>query len=1019
MMPRPAALALLAIAAVTAVAAAGCTQETVTVDVRSLERSGRSAFVCLGAPDDPRGTWRALTDCSRAFASSTEDYGVDESGQSTLPHLYALVTQTTRGEVAVIDMTTEEFPVLDQDPSVPGATFLPIGAQPIDIAASPGGTATFVTVAEIGREGIFALPSTMIRPSSKRPPATLSSWPACSLPSAPGDILIVTDPAKDGLVRDSCDAPHDMPASGEEGGEGSEANASSAEEEGRLKLLVTMPEQGGLVVVDAQALLERQPGSYDPCPVERWVPLRADLPPPATPTPAEGPACASPEIPTPSAQPVGTPRPGGMTISGGRLYIADLEAPVVHVVDLPTPCEPVEQAPLLPTSLEEPERVVTTTRVAASRSSTPEFRRYLYAVDAEDGSLMVFDIGDGAAQRTPLTRQHPEWNPFYPADRIRFAAPVRDLTILERDVPVVDPETGVAESGLRCDPNPTLDVCANQSDPDCDRATLYRTASTYETGAGPRRLRGTFAFALLTNGRIGVIDIDDLDAACRTPNYFSEIQGCSAVGPSGFGPPVGAPPDDIDADGVKNDVDNCPYHPNPDQANREKDDSTPTNDDEIGNRCDRAGSDGGLETSDESSCNVVIPNAPRSANYLTTRAGGRDEPGLQILPILYDRAGTALNISEELPLMRAVLGVDPGPDPAGLALVVAGEAIGITGVDEEAGLIVAQDGPRHTLAMNLEDPRAHVVDQAWAVTYEAALPGFEGNYGLLQCVEACADGDATQKRWDLLDSAGLFCGHGVQSEAGVREQLLAEGATQDQASAQAAGLADYVEIVSEIPSEIDAYWTLDAPAKPAACTYDVCNRVFNASTGTARELTILEAYEDRLVLDSPALGAGAEAQAADLNCCFPSRVQFRVRARGQWVVTSQSTGFLHHVIADPATGVCRNSCDPSLARMNGRVRPAPRNQPVFVGDPVAFQNPMFRFAISAGTAAPQRDMQFRFVTQGSFEALFINLAASTADLQPQSLRVIPATGDLAITDGSLEGLLLVNPATLDLSRQFY
>jgi hypothetical protein len=973
MMSRAAALAVLALAGL------GCTQETVTVDVRSLERSGRSSFVCLGAPQPGDAAALQLTACSRQTVATTADY--------SLPHLYALVTQTTRGEIAVIDLSSENEPVLDQDPGVPGASFLPIGAQPIDIVSTPGGTASFVTVAEIGREGIFALPSTMIRPTPDRPPPTLSSWPACKLGSAPGDLVIASDPLEGGLERATCDGPHDALPSG----------ALSAEKLGRQKLIVTMPDRGEILVIDAQALLDRPPGSFDWCPVDRAVKLEVDLPAPAVPpAPPPGEACVNPEPPPASSQPIGAPRPSGLALSDDRLYVGDLDAPVVHVIDLPTPCEPVERAPLLATSIEQPERIVTTGRLAISRAPTPDFRRYLYAVDIADASAMIFDVSDGATQRTPLLRPHPEWNPFQPPDRIRFNAPIRDILVIERDVPVTDPQTGVAVTGIRCDPNPLLE-CPDESKPECDRETLYRTASSYDGGAGPLKLRGTFAFVLLTSGQIAIIDIDDLDGACRVPDFFSGIQGCPPLAQPA---PPGATPDDIDGDGVPNGSDNCPYHGNADQADTKDADSP----DGIGDRCD--GENGGLESSNESSCNVVLPNAPRSANYVTTLDGSRNEPGLQILPLLYDRAGTALQPAPELPQMRAVIPVEPGAPP--LAVSVGGELASIT----SEGLLEA-DGTRHVLVMNLEDPRAHVVDQAWTVTYEGGLPGFGDNAGRLQCVEAC-DGDATQKRWDLFDSAGVFCVRGVQSVAGVTEQLIAEGLDPAEAASQALLLADFVEIASELPEEVDAHWS--DPSR-GTCSYQVCNDEFStvAAPGVGRELTIREAYQDHLVLERPAVGEPS----ADLSCCFGGTVSYRVRARGQWIAVSAGTGFLHHVIADPATGACRDSCDPLLARLNGRIRPAPPDAPVAADDPRAFRNPMFRLAIANGDIPPERDMQFRFVTQGSFEPLFINLAAGTADLQPQAIRFIPSTGEMAITDGSLEGLILVHPGTLDVSRRYF
>lgn len=1076
---RVTALSPSTFVALAALTALGCAQQSTTVDVRSLERSGKSAFVCLAAPSDAPGL--PLTACTRATTSSVDDFGVDEAGNTTVPHLYALVTQTTRGEIAVVDLTTDTSAVLDQDPTTPGANFIPVGAQPVDIMSTAGGTATFVAVAEVGREGIFALPSTMIRPAADRPAPSLSSWPACSLPSAPGEVLILSDPAGPEGERASCDLPY--------GGQYEPATYTTAdgqqkplevynqhgdlraEAAGRQKLLVTLPEEGGFVVIDAQRLLDRNAGSFAPCEIERWVPLRVELPPPGEP-PAPPPAlaCVNPEPFTPEALPLAEPRPAGVALSGDRLYVADLAAPVIHAIDVPTPCEPVERAPLLPTSLDEPDRVVTTSRVAASQAATPELRRYLYAVDVDDASTMVFDISDGAAQRTPLRRAHPEWDPFQPPDRVKYNAPIRDIIVIERDVPAVDPETGVAVGGVRCDPNPLLDACSDASDQSCDPETLLRTSSTYDSGAGPLRLRGTFAFVLLTNGQIGVIDIDDLDAACRAPRSFSEREGCAAVGPSGFGPPSSAPPGDRDADGVPDAEDDCPYHYNPKVDGGQpgtEDDKQPDEDgDGIGDRCD------GLATSGEASCNVVTPNAPRSTNYVITDEGIglRSEPGLQLLPTLYDVAGAILSDGEDLPQMRAP--IPPDFDPTTPATRALGVAVG-SDVEVIDPIPVTQPGAtppeyvragqvegEHALLINLEDPRAHVANQAWAVTYEGALPGFSDNRSELRCAEGCGLEDATLARWDLYDASGLFCANGVQSAESVREQLTAAG--EDASDPAVAALADFVEITSEIPEETNAYWT-NKPPECGGATYDICvNEYGNViAPSPSREIMIREAYEDHLVLERPSL-ASSEAARAALSCCFPGTVQFQIRARSQWLVTSQANGFMHHVIADPASGVCRNSCDPSLARMNGRVRRASSSTPgcfvdamgvplrpydtvICEGDPRVYTNPMLRFAITDGLRActtnadcpgtpcdvppggterrclvpPQRDMQYRFASQGAFVPLVINLSTSTADIQPQSMRFVPTTGELAVTDGSLEGLLLISISSLDVNRQYY
>ncbi|XXT23723.1 hypothetical protein WME94_19480 [Sorangium sp. So ce429] len=952
------------LAPTSALVLAGCAGESTLAAVEALAQSGRSAFVCLAIdrpdPDKP-GVMRSLpiTDCSYRTADSPSDFQVDaaDGGEAKLPHLYALVTQTSRGEVAVIDMTTERSPIVDHDTGTPGASFLPVGAQPVDIVATPGGTASFVAVAEPGREGIFALPSAKVLPRGGCPVSSLSSWPSCSLGSAPGEILLVSDPpGPDGKLRSSCSGDYDVePTSPGEAAASGDACGSangdlSQEGLGRQKLIVSMPELGGFAVIDAQTLLEDEryaEGGFAPCEVERWVPLQVSLPPAAPPDSApHGPECAAPAASVTSAQAVEKPRPAGLALSGDRLFVADLDAPVIHVVDLPTPCEPLELPPLLPASTLDPERVVTTSRVAVSQASPPDFRRYLYAVDAGDGSVMVFDVSDGALGRAPLSRSHAEWNPFQPPDRIRLPAPVRDLAVVQREAPATLPATGVAPQGIRCDPDPKLRTC-DSSVASCDIETLYRTSAERDAGAGPLKLRGSFAYLVLTNGQVAIVDVDDLDAACRGPAVGSARAGCAE----------GASPGDNEP----------------------------------------------LVTSGEASCNVVIPHALRSANYVVTSDGsGQLEPGVQGLPILYDRTGTVVPLSANSPKMRATFPSEGTASPA-LALAVGGQREAIVATDrgetdvDDQGLVLRSGEPQHALTMNLEDPRVHLVNETWIATYEGVLPGFTRTF-------VHFDGDAVRS------ADARFCRRGVQSRASVEEQLLAAGVEAGEAAARAAGLADFVQVTSALPGEDAAHW---AQPDASGCSFEACNARYGSVITSRPGLRIAEAYEDHLTLESRDPAVDDVALAA---CCFSGEVQLGVRTGGQWLVRSNAVGFLHHVVADPETGRCRNACDERLARLNGRVVHTPEDGRVIDGALGAFTSPMFRFAITGG--APEQDMQFRFTTQGAFTPLLVELS-DNVELQPQAIRLVPATGELAVTDGSLQGLILLSARSVGVARRFH
>ena len=144
------------------------------------------------------------------------------------------------------------------------------------------------------------------------------------------------------------------------------------------------------------------------------------------------------------------------------VYIADEGLPLIHVVDLSTPGAPRELAPLLATSQLDPSRIVQVKEIAIS-PPTREYKRFLYAIDRNDGSIMVYDVTDPAAtmqQRTPMTRPHPELNPFQPPDRIAFSAPVVSVAFARHDLPLArigDQQLTNTATGILCNPNHNID----------------------------------------------------------------------------------------------------------------------------------------------------------------------------------------------------------------------------------------------------------------------------------------------------------------------------------------------------------------------------------------------------------------------------------------------------------------------------------------------------------------------------------------------------------------------------------
>ena len=252
--------------AAAAVLLAACSQAPVTVTLHSLGPSGNLSFVCQGDDGDGQHVLGLKLD-------ECPDY------ERLHRRMLGLVTQTDTDEVAVVDLRAGA--VLDIDPSTPGYTFLRVGARPGAIVSTPGGVASFVGVTGLQKNGVYALPTTCLKPPNAGEPARdLTTWAACSLTSAPGDMTLLVDPtgvsSVSGTARVSCPGTPDAPPPSAH-----ECEADLTTEEGplgRRKLLVALPAEHKLVLLDAQALLDRPSGEFQPCAVEATYPLQASLP---------------------------------------------------------------------------------------------------------------------------------------------------------------------------------------------------------------------------------------------------------------------------------------------------------------------------------------------------------------------------------------------------------------------------------------------------------------------------------------------------------------------------------------------------------------------------------------------------------------------------------------------------------------------------------------------------------------------------------------------------------------------
>lgn len=1001
-----------------------CTQTPNPRATRSLRASSDVSFVCVAETADGHFAGRPRDACP--------DFGQLADGEQR--RLLALATQTETGEVAVVDMSSCvdggdcSGRILDLERTQPGINFLPVGAEPVSIASSPGGVATFVSVAESGQQGIYALPTSCIGPRpAEAAYRDLRTWSACRLPSAPGEMQVVVDDKRSSDCsgeRREPDTARECPA---------DLSLEFARP-GRRKLVVAMPSAGELWVLDAQTLLDLPPGGFDACPVETRVPLRVELPsePAEQAVPdewASDESCQPPMYRLPPSDGRFEPRPSDLAVGRERLFVSDLDAPVVHVLDTSDWCTPEEIEPLLPTSYTRPGSVVTTRRLAVS-PETSDGRTYIYAVDGSDGptagSLMVFDVSPGASQRTPLLRPRSDYISLEPPDRIQFSQEVRDVEFAFQDLPEPDPKTGVAREGLMCEPDP---------DRNDSPGAAYRP-NTDGTGAAPAKLRGVFAFAALQSGFVTVIDVDDLDGPCRRPmsvnrDETSDIRGCA----------------------------NDPY----DEDLLRDRSGTPT-------------------VSDELSCNIVVPHRARAASFINDDPGG-SAPFLRTFPQLRSRDGTSLSVdttergrnSPRLIGVNFSEGSGEGRSSSGDAQVL----VGATLYQNEPGapdrlMLDPALSERNSLILPFVEPRAYSGVALNTITFEGVVRGRrDAPYQVRSGDELGAGLTGTYGVF----GGGLnarFCASGVEDQNVMRgrgQELLPEASDSllDEFGRQ---YGDYVEIVQQLLDEDHRYWA-EQPGRSCGAKYldqdqrlsgfQVCELFFGteALPDPHRELRIVRAFDDRLVVEPRLFETRSERNAVVemVSCCFPGGVDIVVRGSQQWI-RRQNGEFEHSIVANAETLACEADCSPLARHREGRAfeiacdgagcadnatgervigpsnffadddeaalepsdelsralacvigqHPGGGVQPTGPGSECIYDSLTARFVIYRGLAPSQRDMQFSWTTSGGFTPLAVDLFGTARFLtttMPQAVEYVPEMNRLVIADGGSTGLSYV------------
>ena len=656
--------------------------------------------------------------------------------------------------------------------------------------------------------------------------------------------------------------------------------------------------------------------------------------------------------------------------------------------------------------------------------------------------MLAFDVSPSSTQRTPILRPGTPYMPLAPPDRIGTSlqnARVKDLLFVTHDVPFLVPGTLTSTTGQLCDPTP------GASEPGSD----YRTSSDYTRGASPSNLRGTFAMAALSNGQIGVVNVEDFDAPCRRPK-----EGNTSAS--------------RDWRGCEND-ETASYI-----------DSTLTR-----------------TVSDESSCYVVEPHHARSGRFFANNSEvGTSAPSLQTFPTLTSVAvngsistggssrkfasprllavpfpdsdnGTPHDYSEFFVGTSQYYLSPPASDPTNDDATSPTDASPIS--------IDPAGATNNSLLLPQFEPRTYLPSESFSATFEGKLFN-DRQTGLLSATDL-----------SLSDPDANFCDQGVE-DLDATASLGADFASSDpslsanQLAAFGAAHADFLQITSDF-TDNDPYWVTPVGS---ACAKDPttgiggingCRSYFGTTSNLlpTREWQIVQAYQDHLIfqpnqqlvqLQQKEPNAVADA-IANLHCCFPGIVLYTVRAANQWLLVGQQP--LTNVIVGPNLRCVLDDCDPRKSLLKNRlieissddttcpstsstadctcanpspsgcgIGPAPAadlypvcvvhdNHPIdpnlyttgsgSIGQGCILNSLKARFAIYSGTSPSIRDMSFIWQVVGGFVPYELSLAnhLTGSAIMPQSMFQAPNLNAFFVVNGVSGGVfeVVLDPFTIN------